>query len=281
MDNICSFGIIGGDKRQLYCGRSAVDDGYGVYVSGFEKCGMMLGMNNLDIRSTVGSSDAFILPLPVSKDGLTLNAPLSDSVIQLDELFDMIGDKPVFCGMKDKLPFGRDNVFDYATRDEFAVANAVPTSEGAIETAMLEYDGTVNNSKCLVAGYGRIGRVLSDMLRGLGADVTVSARNLRDIEFIKARGFHSVCTGNITGKYDIIFNTIPCMIFDAHTLARIAQNALVIDLASMPGGVDFKSAERLGIKTVHALSLPGKVAPKASGIIIKNAVYNIIREEKL
>ena len=71
------------------------------------------------------------------------------------------------------------------------------------------------------------------------------------------------------------------MIFDAHTLARIAQNAIVIDLASMPGGVDLRSAERLGIKTVHALSLPGKVAPKASGIIIKNAVYNIIREEKL
>ena len=71
------------------------------------------------------------------------------------------------------------------------------------------------------------------------------------------------------------------MIFDAHTLAKTASNALVIDLASMPGGVDFRAAERLGIKAIHALSLPGKVAPKTSGIIIKNAVYNIIREAKL
>ena len=281
MDNISSFGIIGGDKRQLYCGKSAIDDGYGVYISGFEKCGTMLGLTDSDIKNTIRNSDAFILPLPVSKDGLTLNAPLADNIIQLDELFEMIGDKPVFCGMKTKLPFGRDNVFDYSIREEFAVANAVPTSEGAVETAMLEYDGTVNNSKCLVAGYGRIGRVLSDILSGLGADVTVSARNLRDIEFIKARGFHAVFTNNLTGKYDIIFNTIPCMIFDSHTLAKVASNALVIDLASMPGGVDLNSAERLGIKAVHALSLPGKVAPKTSGIIIKNAVYNIIREEKL
>ena len=187
----------------------------------------------------------------------------------------------MFCGMKTKLPFGRDNIFDYSTREEFAVANAVPTGEGAVETAMLEYDGTVNNSRCLVTGYGRIGRVLSDMLCGLGADVTVSARNLKDIEFIKAKGFHAVFTSNIIGKYDIIFNTIPCMIFDAHTLAKTASNALVIDLASMPGGVDFRAAERLGIKAIHALSLPGKVAPKTSGIIIKNAVYNIIREAKL
>ena len=88
-------------------------------------------------------------------------------------------------------------------------------------------------------------------------------------------------TGDLHGKFDIIFNTVPHIIFNARILARTAQNALVIDLASMPGGVDFKAAERLNIKAVHALSLPGKVAPKTSGIIIKNAVYNIIREENL
>ena len=71
------------------------------------------------------------------------------------------------------------------------------------------------------------------------------------------------------------------MVFDAHTLARTAVNALVIDLASAPGGVDYEAAKRLSIKAVHALSLPGKAAPKSAGIIIKNAVYNMIREEKL
>ena len=279
MTNINNFGIIGGDKRQLYCGKSAADDGYGVYICGFEKCDALLGMDISDIETTVRKSDAVILPLPATKDGVTLNAPLSDKMIQLDALFEIIQNKPVFCGMS--LPFKKENVFDYSTREEFAVANAVPTSEGAIETAMLEYDGTINNSKCLVAGYGRIGRVHSDMLAGLGADVTVSARSLKDIEFIKARGFHAVSTNDIHGKFDIIFNTVPHMIFNAHILAKTALNALVIDLASMPGGVDFSAAKRLNIKTVHALSLPGKVAPKSSGIIIKNAVYNIIREENL
>ena len=47
MDNICSFGIIGGDKRQLYCGRSAVDDGYGVYVA--EDCGGAIKGNRIDM----------------------------------------------------------------------------------------------------------------------------------------------------------------------------------------------------------------------------------------
>lgn len=281
MTAINHFGIIGGDKRQLYCGKSAAEDGYGIYLCGFEKCTAMMGMKNSDLKTTVENSDAIILPLPVSKDGTTLHAPLSDKKILLDELFELIGDKPVFCGMKKKLPFEKERIFDYSEREEFAVANAVPTSEGAIETAMLEYDGTINGSRCLVAGYGRIGRVLSDMLHGLGADVTVSARNLKDLAFIRAKGFKAMETGQLSGKYDMIFNTIPYVIFDSHTLARIAANALVIDLASVPGGVDFKAAERLSVKTVHALSLPGRVAPKTSGIIIKNAVYNIIREENL
>ena len=178
MTNINNFGIIGGDKRQLYCAKSAIDDGYGVYICGFEKCDTLLGMQLSDLEDTLGNSDALILPLPVTKDGITLNTPLSNDIISIDKLFEITDHKPVFCGMANKLPLKRDNIFDYGTREEFAVANAVPTSEGAIETAMLEYDGTINSSKCLVTGYGRIGRVLSDMLAGLGADVTVSAQEI-------------------------------------------------------------------------------------------------------
>ena len=63
-------------------------------------------------------------------------------------------------------------------------------------------------------------------------------------------------------------------------MAKIAANALIIDLASAPGGVDFDSARRMGITAIHALSLPGKVAPKTSGEIIKNTIFNILEEEK-
>jgi dipicolinate synthase subunit A len=43
--------------------------------------------------------------------------------------------------------------------------------------------------------------------------------------------------------------------------------------------VDFETAGHLGIKTVWALSLPGKVAPITSGAIIKDTIINIIAEE--
>ncbi len=280
MSKIQNFGIIGGDKRQLYCGRSMEEDGYRVAYCGFSK-EEGFPIHHDAVMTVLEQSDAVLLPLPCTRDGLTVNAPRSEQVVLLEELFDIFGKIPVFCGMKKQLPFRAEMLYDYAEREEFAVENAVATAEGAIECAMHHYEGTLHHAACLVTGYGRIGRILSSMLRGLGSDVTVSARSLKDQAAIRSCGMKAISSEQLTGHYDLIFNTVPSLILHAQALAKIAADALVIDLASAPGGVDFEAAERLSIPTVHALSLPGKVAPKTSGIIIKNAVYNIIREEGL
>ena len=73
---------------------------------------------------------------------------------------------------------------------------------------------------------------------------------------------------------------MPHLIFNSHLLAKIASDALVIDLASIPGGVDFEACGRLGIRVIHALSLPGKSSPKTAGEIIKDTIYNMLEEEK-
>ncbi|NMB30227.1 MAG: dipicolinate synthase subunit DpsA, partial [Clostridiales bacterium] len=70
----------------------------------------------------------------------------------------------------------------------------------------------------------------------------------------------------------------PAMLFDEGKLAMIKKECLVIDLASKPGGVDFDMAKNMGIKTIWALSLPGKVAPITSGKIICDTILNILDE---
>ena len=283
MNKIKSFGIIGGDIRQLYCARSALDDGYAVLVSGFEKCDEKMGIENVSPETAVNASDALILPLPVSKDGRQLYSPFSDKPVSAADILSLVKKgQPVFCGLEGSLPaseFSGIEHYFYGKREDFAVANAVPTAEGAIEAAMKNSDITLASSECLVAGYGRIGRVLSSFLRGLGAEVTVSARKSRDIEFIRASGMRAVNTGSIKGRFDFIFNTVPSLVFDRKTLADCAAGAIIIDLASQPGGVDREAAGIMNIPVYHVLSLPGKVAPKTAGVIIKNAVYNIIGEE--
>ena len=68
------------------------------------------------------------------------------------------------------------------------------------------------------------------------------------------------------------------MFINKATLTRISPGALVIDLASKPGGVDFEAAKDIGVNVIWALSLPGKAAPVTSGKIIKDTALNILSE---
>ena len=79
-------------------------------------------------------------------------------------------------------------------------------------------------------------------------------------------------------KFDIIINTIPYMVLDSDALEKVRDDALVIDLASNPGGVDKAAIKERKIKFVWALSLPGKVAPVTSAEFIKETLYNIVKE---
>ena len=61
-------------------------------------------------------------------------------------------------------------------------------------------------------------------------------------------------------------------------LEQLQPECLIIDLASRPGGVDFEAAGELGLKTIWALSLPGKVAPITAGGIIRDTVLHMMAD---
>lgn len=290
MFDIDNFGIIGGDKRQLALACGLLEDGFKVFVAGFESVDSLPpGCSSMNFQQLARRSDRIILPVPLTKDNIHLHAPHSREPIPLDESFAAaLSMKKVYCSMSMVLLntsslWTNADVYNYADREDFAIKNAVPTAEGAIEIAMRKYPSTIHGSKCLVTGFGRIGKVLSRMLSGLGADVTVSARRPSDIAWIQAAGFKAILTANILQTpfhhYNLIFNTIPKMIFDHQTLKEISPRAIIIDLSSAPGGIDFEAASDLGITTIKGFGLPGKVAPVAAGSIIKETIYNIIKEE--
>ena len=275
-----TFGVLGGDKRSYYLAKALKDDGYKVRLWGFDKLGAM----DCEIASAL-DSDIIILPvIPFSEDENVVS-PYSNGNLNLKEYEDTLKDKIIFTGIKEKFlsafPSLENRVSSYSDREEFAVKNAVPTAEGAIEQALKHSDITINGSKVLVCGYGRIGKVLSEMLRGMGADVTVSARKQSDLAWIKLNGFAGIKTGDFTeiNSYNFIFNTIPSLILSEDVLRELSKDTLIIDLASLPGGVDFAYAEKCGIKAIHALSLPGKIAPKSAGEIIESTILNILKED--
>lgn len=286
MTDIKSFGIIGGDKRQLFLAKAIYDSGYAVMLGGFDRLWSTGNLVLGDIKAVAAKCDVMILPVPSVRADGSINTPFSDECTVLDdELIGILIKKPVFIAMKDKFlkaypQFEKAEIFDYAAKDEFAILNALPTAEGAVEVAMNKFEGTIAGSRCLITGYGRIGKVLAEMLKNLKAEVTVSARKPSDMAFAQAFGYDEINTNKMSDvrNFDLVFNTVPSMIFDRELLLNTDKNTIIIDLASLPGGVDFEAAHILGIDAVRALALPGKCAPKTAGEIIKKTVFNTIEE---
>jgi dipicolinate synthase subunit A len=134
-------------------------------------------------------------------------------------------------------------------------------------------------SKILVLGYGRIGKLLSEYLTALRADVYVEARKDSDLAWIEARGMKAVPIKELPtylGQMNVIVNTVPAMMLDRRMLDLVREDVFLLDLASTPGGIDFAYAAEKGLKTVHALGIPGKVACRSAAVYIYDTIMKIL-----
>jgi len=225
-------------------------------------------------------ADYIIAPIPFSRDGIKITG----EIISCDELINSLHGKVLFTGaisnnIKDKL--SEVKYYDLMDLDEVAVMNAIPTAEGAIYEAIKNSNITLSGSNVLVMGYGRIGKVLCDMLKGLNSKVYCEARSKKDIAFINAMGYNSIYIDDLNSylpKMDYIFNTIPVTLLNEANLKYINKECTIIDLASAPGGIDFELAKEMNLNVVWALALPSKVAPKSAAKYLKDAIDEIIKE---
>ena len=170
---------------------------------------------------------------------------------------------------------------DFLLRNDFAILNAIPTVEGAVQIAMERTACTLRGRNALVIGYGRIGKLLAHALNALGVHVTVSARKSEDFAWLRAFGYDELNTMQLQSTlmgFDIVFNTVPHLVLPYARLQELKGDCLVIDLASKPGGIDFKAAEKLGIRVEWALSIPGKVAPESAAEYMRDTLYAMLNE---
>lgn len=286
MHSLLTFAFIGGDKRQIYTSMLLANEGYRVKTYGLEKSDETC-MCTYSAEECIKNADVVVLPMPYSKDKVNVNAPFASKQISVSDIVSSVKkDAVIFVGIADRTFDDLCSVagvkyVDYGKREELAIMNAVPTAEGALMIATENTKHTIHSSKCLVIGYGRIGKILSSYLKALGADVVAAARKSADIALIKVMGIRSALTSELSNgieSYDIIFNTVPNLILDFSLLHKTDPNVLIIDLASKPGGVDLDTAKALNRKAIWALSLPGKTAPYTAGKIIKDTMLNILEE---
>ena len=172
-------------------------------------------------------------------------------------------------------------LIEYGIIPSFVEENGAITAEGALQIAMRHRLRTLRGSDVLVIGYGGIGKPLSAMLKSLGADVSVAVRREEQLWILKGEGYRPVLSKDLlqfAGEYDVIFNTAPQLLLTRPVLEQLSPGVLIVDLASRPGGVDWKTAREMELKAVHALALPGQLTPVSGAIAIQHAIYQICEE---
>ncbi|MBP2017636.1 dipicolinate synthase subunit A [Symbiobacterium terraclitae] len=280
--------VIGGDRRMAEAVHFLLRAGARVRVAGLEWEDRFAGVEVCTSGAeALTGAQTVILPVQgVSPDGTVYTAEgVPPCVVDQDGLRRVARGAPVFVGLSNPylnklceeagLP-----LIEYRESDHFATWNSIPSAEGAIQMAMESTPFTIFGSRSLVIGFGRTGRAIALLLRGLMSEVSVAARSELDQARIWAAGHRPVEWAQLpqaVAEADIIFNTVPAPVLTRAILAGAPGHAVIIDVASAPGGTDFEAARELGLTARLAPGLPGIVAPVTAGRIIAELVVRHLR----
>ena len=116
----------------------------------------------------------------------------------------------------------------------------------------------------------------------LGMRVTVASRTPAGRNRAVERGAEAADTARIAGALSgrkLIFNTAPAMVLDGTALGQVDPDAMLIDLASPPYGIDLRAAWNRGLRAWREPGLPGRYCPQSAAEAILNAMDRIGREE--
>ena len=279
------FLILGGDERSLYLGEYLEKQKLQVCYYAFSDTNCFTSLSE-----AINSAEYIILPLPFTKDRLTLNAPLFDEKVEIKDICTLLKKGNIVIGgqlpesFKETLTDTEIEFYDYFLLDELAIFNAIPTAEGVVEILIKNLPITIHSMKCAILGYGRVGKVLAETLKSLGAEVTIFARKERDKAdaFTKGYKFASFPSlKNTEYKFDALINTVPQKVLGREEMKNISSDCLFIEIASAPFGIDFQAAKEFAFDVIKANSLPGKVAPKTAGEIIGRSILPILENKGL
>lgn len=271
------FAVIGGDERQVYLKTALARRNY--RVCEYALCTPSTGPNRSliysagSLKEAVCFSKTILLPIPMNRADGSLNHRTKNTDLSTDLLLDVLSEgQTLYAGcipgffLKAAWQKGV-GVYDYMQQEELTIYNSIATAEGAVAEAIGKSSCNLHKSRCLVLGYGRCGKTLSFALTGLSCRVTVCARSQKaraEADLTVSNTVDIAAMRQLLAEYDFIFNTIPEQILREDDLSHINPDAVIIDLASSPGGMDHEAAKRLGLHAWLCPGLPGKYAPKSS-----------------
>ena len=238
--------VLGGDGREVECVRQLLAEGATVRMCGLpEGDGIEAASAHATVGEAVQGADIIICPVPLPQPDGALFAPQSPEKLYLDT------DSLAGAAPGGVLVTGRSSakmqeasekhglkIREYEQDEELMVLRAPAVAEGAIRIAIEHTEVTLHDNPCLIVGFGKIGPALARTLAGVGARVTVAARN----PLQRARAWEMGCAAvpldqlvAEARRSNVIFNIATAPLLDRAVLEGLDSHTLLIDLAAPPG----------------------------------------------
>lgn len=257
--------ILAGDLKNYYLYKKMLKLDFDVSLAGFDH----LRARGRKKRPTLFKYDLIITPIPFTLDNITLFSPYAEEVYHIEEIINKASKRAVIAGGPFNLKDSR--LYDITANENFQELNILPICEELIKIIIEATDITIIGSSITVYGYGKISKRLYTLLENLGAYVHIKSSDSIDIPHSSLDNLDNI------DNSDVIINTLNGFNINQKIIDKINSEAVIIDVGSNDGGVDYKYAKKRNIKVIKARGLSGKSAPKT----VSEYLYNTLRKEKI
>lgn len=277
--------LLGGDLRQKYMKEYLEKSGFRVFSL---ESGKLEAQEYLPKKRTLedifSKSKVIILPVPSTKDGEYIFSFEGEKSFTISNIISNLQNHHIIFGgcltkeMIKECEKKGTRYYDFMSSKDVAWLNGIATAEGAIAKAVVHSEVNIHQSKVLVLGYGKCGKILAGKLKAMDAYVTIGAK-ARDMGEAVSFGHKAVDIldiKDIIADFEFIFNTIPAVILNKELLSSISPETTIIDIASSPGGLDYEFAKERNMNAHLYLGIPGKVSPKTSGRILGEEIQSVL-----
>lgn len=283
--------IMGGDARQIEVINKFIALDAHLSLVGFDQLdrnfngAAKVNMEEISAKEV----DSLILPVSGTDQEGNVETTFSNETVKLTK--EWLANTPEHCTIYsgistpylDKISHETEReVVKLFARDDVAIYNSIPTVEGTLMMVIQNTDITIHHANVMVLGLGRTGMSITRAFQALGAHVKVGSRNPEQIARAVEMGVKAFYLKELETEVEdteICINTIPAMVLTSKVLSKMPASSFIMDIASLPGGTDFRYAKKRGIKAIITPGLPGMVAPKTAGRIIANVLSELLLDK--
>lgn len=270
--------VIGGDKRLTFLA--------GKLAESFAKVITFEVPETDNGKEVPWQADIIVAPVPFSRDGIHVYSKGQKKISIREFCRNIRPGQILFAGnipeeVLSEAAEKNITCYDFLKIEQVETDNALTTAEGAVAEAIALSVSNIHGSRCMVLGYGKCGKAIAKLLKGWQVDTAVAARRESVLAQAENQGFCGIFLEELEtriGEMQFIFNTIPALVLTDHLIKAMEKDAVIIDIASAPGGTDFDACRREGIKAVLSLGIPGWYSPKTSASILFHAILRLLGE---